>query len=88
MELPIRKPGRPRVSAEVEAAILKHLAAGVGINRTARLVGVGNAVVQRVRDEAIGKVSKPAPAPDVKQESAADLVGRVLGWNVPPGLLG
>ena len=45
------KLGRPKVSATVEAAIKKHLAAGVGILKTARTVGVGSGTVQRIRAE-------------------------------------
>ena len=35
--------GRPKLSAEREAAVRAALAAGTGIRRTARLVGTGNA---------------------------------------------
>ena len=41
--------GRPRVAAEVEAAVRAHLAAGVGICKTARTLGVGVGTVQRVK---------------------------------------
>lgn len=40
--------GRPRVAADVESAILAHRAAGVGINKIARELGVGVSTVQRV----------------------------------------
>ena len=43
--------GRPKVSAKVEAAIKKHLAAGIGILKTARTVGVGSGTVQRIKAE-------------------------------------
>lgn len=40
--------GRPRVSAWTEEEIRKHLAAGTGILKTARLTGAGSGTVQRV----------------------------------------
>jgi DNA invertase Pin-like site-specific DNA recombinase len=40
--------GRPKVSLPVEAAIRSHRAAGLGIHKTAKLVGVGVSVVQRL----------------------------------------
>jgi DNA invertase Pin-like site-specific DNA recombinase len=52
-----KKLGRPRKSAEVEAQIRTHLAEGIGILRTAKLVGVGAGTVQRVRREM--KMMKP-----------------------------
>ena len=45
------KLGRPKVSAKVEAAIRESLAAGTGILKTARTVGVGSGTVQRVKAE-------------------------------------
>jgi DNA invertase Pin-like site-specific DNA recombinase len=45
------KLGRPKVSAKVEAAIRDSLAAGTGILKTARTVGVGSGTVQRVKAE-------------------------------------
>ena len=45
------KLGRPNVSAKVEAAIRESLAAGTGILKTARLVGVGSGTVQRIKAE-------------------------------------
>lgn len=41
--------GRPPITSRQEAAIREHLAAGVGILKTARLVGVGSGTVQRVK---------------------------------------
>jgi DNA invertase Pin-like site-specific DNA recombinase len=41
--------GRPKVSPATEAAIREHLAAGVGILKVARMVGVGSGTVQRVK---------------------------------------
>lgn len=41
--------GRPRIPVEVEAAVRAHLAAGVGICKTARTLGVGVGTVQRVK---------------------------------------
>jgi len=44
-------PGKPRVSADREQAIRDLLAQGVGIIKTAKTVGCGVSVVQRVRAE-------------------------------------
>jgi DNA invertase Pin-like site-specific DNA recombinase len=43
--------GRPRISPELEAKIRASLAAGTGIGKTARLVGVGTGTVQRIKAE-------------------------------------
>lgn len=43
------KLGRPKVSLKVEAAIREQLEAGVGMLKVAKAVGVGTAVVQRVK---------------------------------------
>jgi DNA invertase Pin-like site-specific DNA recombinase len=43
------KLGRPKVPAKVEAAILERLAAGVGILKTARELGIGTGTVQRIQ---------------------------------------
>jgi hypothetical protein len=40
--------GRPRIGAETETRIRQHLAAGTGMLKTARLVGVGSGTVQKV----------------------------------------
>jgi DNA invertase Pin-like site-specific DNA recombinase len=40
--------GRPKISPEIEAKIREHLAAGTGMLRTAKLVGVGSGTVQKV----------------------------------------
>ena len=45
------KLGRPTVSAKVEDAIKKRLTAGDGILKTAKALGVGSSVVQRVKAE-------------------------------------
>lgn len=45
--------GRPRVSEERIAAIRESLNAGTGIQKTARQVGVGVSVVQRVKKELV-----------------------------------
>jgi DNA invertase Pin-like site-specific DNA recombinase len=42
---------RPKVSAVVENAVRKRLAAGDGIPKTARTLGVGSSVVQRIKAE-------------------------------------
>ncbi len=44
--------GRPKVSSDTEAAIRAHLAAGTGVVKVARLVGVGVGTVQRVKASA------------------------------------
>ena len=41
--------GRPKITLEMEAAIRASLAAGTGIGKTARLIGVGVGTVQRVK---------------------------------------
>jgi DNA invertase Pin-like site-specific DNA recombinase len=43
--------GRPKVGPKVEAAIREQLAAGHGMLKVAKLVGVGSGTVQRVRRE-------------------------------------
>jgi DNA invertase Pin-like site-specific DNA recombinase len=43
------KLGRPKVPAKVEAAILERLAAGTGILKTARELGIGTGTVQRIQ---------------------------------------
>ena len=43
--------GRPKLSAEREAAVRAALAAGTGIRKTARLVATGNATVARIAAE-------------------------------------
>ncbi len=53
------RPGRPNIEDETEAAIRKELAKGTGINKTARLCGVGNGTVSRVKRE----ISKPHRRP-------------------------
>ncbi len=45
--------GRPKVTGSTEAAIRAQLAAGVGIGKVARTLGVGVSTVQRVRQEAM-----------------------------------
>src|SRR5690242_6301150 len=41
--------GRPRVTSETEAAVRASLAAGTGIGKTARALGVGGSTVQRIK---------------------------------------
>ena len=43
------KLGRPRINGDLEAAVQASLAQGVGIQRTAKLVGVGVGTVQRIK---------------------------------------
>ena len=54
--------GRPKLSAEREAAVRASLAAGTGIRKTARVVGTGNPTVARIAAEmqagaGVGQVS-------------------------------
>ena len=46
--------GRPKISAEREAAVRASLAAGTGIRKTARLCGTGNETVARIAAEMRG----------------------------------
>jgi len=43
--------GRPRIPAKKEAAVRALLAAGNGIRKAARLAGVGNETVSRIKRE-------------------------------------
>ena len=45
------KLGRPKTGAKVEAAIRTRLTAGEGIKKVARVVGVGNGTVSRIKAE-------------------------------------
>ena len=54
------KLGRPKVSAKVEGAIQARLAAGAGIQKTAKELGVGCSVVQLVK-AAMLKANHPTP---------------------------
>ncbi len=49
--------GRPKVGADVEAAVAARLAAGVGILKVGRELGVGTSTVQRIKS-----AMTPAPA--------------------------
>lgn len=46
-----RRLGRPRLPATKEAQVRQLLAAGIGICKTARLIGIGVSPVQRIRAE-------------------------------------
>lgn len=46
--------GRPKIDAGVRANIVSSLEAGVGINKAARLHGVGTLTVQRIKKEMVG----------------------------------
>jgi DNA invertase Pin-like site-specific DNA recombinase len=46
-----KKLGRPRVAAKVEDAVRTSLAAGTGILKTARVLGLGTGTVQRIEQE-------------------------------------
>ncbi len=54
--------GRPKVADSTEAAIRGYLAAGVGIGKIARTLGVGSSTVQRVKRE-MAADSGPVRAP-------------------------
>lgn len=41
--------GRPKVAAEIEAAVRACLAEGTGVLKTAKQVGVGVGTVQRIK---------------------------------------
>jgi DNA invertase Pin-like site-specific DNA recombinase len=41
--------GRPRTGAKVEAAVQARLAAGDGIKKVAKAVGIGNGTVSRIK---------------------------------------
>ena len=45
--------GRPKTGARMEAAIRARLAAGEGIKKVAKAVGVGNGTVARIRAEMV-----------------------------------
>jgi DNA invertase Pin-like site-specific DNA recombinase len=47
--------GRPRIGAKIEERVRKMLADGVGIRKTAKALGVGVSVVQRVKYEHMGR---------------------------------
>jgi DNA invertase Pin-like site-specific DNA recombinase len=52
--------GRPKVSSKTEQAIRDHLAAGHGVLKVAKLVGVGSGTVQRVKKEMAVTTTKAA----------------------------
>jgi hypothetical protein len=51
------KLGQPKVSAKVEADVRDSLAAGAGILKTARTVGVDSGTVQRIKAELAARTS-------------------------------
>jgi DNA invertase Pin-like site-specific DNA recombinase len=53
--------GRPQASADIEAAIRASLAAGTGVLKTAKALGVGTSVVQRVKAAAGPAGAGPGP---------------------------
>ena len=55
--------GRPKISAEREAAVRASLAAGNGIIKTARLVGTGNATVAAIKAGMIGSADQTERVP-------------------------
>ena len=56
----IKKLGRPSVGGKVESAIRQQLAAGHGILKVARIVGVGSGTVQRVKREMLVQLARAA----------------------------
>ena len=44
--------GRPRVGRDVERRVKRELAKGVGVLKTARLLGIGTGTAQRIKAEA------------------------------------
>jgi hypothetical protein len=53
--------GRPRVRPDIERQIQNHLRKGTGILKTAELVGVDTATVQRVRIQILALSTKAPP---------------------------
>jgi DNA invertase Pin-like site-specific DNA recombinase len=51
---------RPKVSTTIENRIRELLQTGVGINTTARKVGVGTGTVQRIKEEMTGPFADAA----------------------------
>jgi DNA invertase Pin-like site-specific DNA recombinase len=49
--------GRPRVSRDIEKRARKELAKGAGIIKVAKMLGVGNGTVQRIKDAMQGAVA-------------------------------
>jgi DNA invertase Pin-like site-specific DNA recombinase len=56
----LKKLGRPKIPAKVEASIREHLSAGCGILKVAAMVGVGSGTVQRVKREMISQSAEAA----------------------------
>jgi AraC-like DNA-binding protein len=50
-EQSVKKLGRPQVGRKVEETIRRHLGAGHGILKVARMVGCGSSTVQRITRE-------------------------------------
>jgi DNA invertase Pin-like site-specific DNA recombinase len=63
--------GRPKVTGEVEAAVLSLLAAGTGVVRTAREIGCGVGTVQRIRREGYHDLGprNTHPTPTARRDS-------------------
>jgi DNA invertase Pin-like site-specific DNA recombinase len=59
----IKKLGRPKVPPEVEKAIQRHLSAGHGMLKVAKLAGVGSGTVQRVKREMVARLAEVAGFP-------------------------
>ena len=57
---PGKRLGRPKVAPKVEDAIRRHLSAGNGILKVARMVGCGSGTVQRVKREMVATMAEAA----------------------------
>ena len=56
----IKKLGRPQVGQKVEETIRRHLGAGHGILKVAKIVGCGSGTVQRVKKEMAATIAEAA----------------------------
>jgi len=56
----LKKLGRPQVGQKVEETIRRHLGAGHGILKVAKMVGCGSGTVQRVKREMAATMAKAA----------------------------
>ena len=71
--------GRPKVTGEVEAAVLSSLAAGTGIVRTAREIGCGVGTVQRIRREVYHDHGRVTRIPQQLPEGIVLVINHVPG---------
>jgi hypothetical protein len=73
---------RPRTGAKIEAAIRARLAAGEGIRKVAKAVGVGNGTVSRIKSAMAGR-----PASDSKEPRPALFPNGSRRGRPPPQIL-